>query len=110
MPTNTDDRRPSMNERKEKGTGRLGPGREQIAIFNGFPNPLPIQLRFKLVLIHRYRLVATDAFELIRHVVGDVVIRLSPRNLLLFVFHSRVIVGTTVDSVECSAETAAVTD
>lgn len=72
--------------------GYLVPAREQVRIFDTLHNfnSLPIQLRFEFVFIRGYGLVATDTFELIRHVVSDMVIRLSSRALLLLVFYSRV--------------------
>ncbi len=96
---------------KEKVWGKTGasPSREQVGIFAEFRNvnSLPIQLRFEFVFKHCYGLVATDAFELIRHVICDVVVRLSPRALLLLVSHNRVTGGTTIDSVKCSVEATA---
>ena len=85
---------------------------EHVRIFDGFhnANSLLIQLRFEFVFTHCYGFVAADAFELIRHVVCDVIVSLSPRALLLLVFNSRAIGGTAVDSVECSVEATSVTN
>lgn len=43
-----------------------------------------VQLRFELILIHSRRLVAANAFQLIRNVVGNMQVRLFPPLLLFF--------------------------